>query len=334
MKSEAHTTDTVYFGIDVSKDKLVIARLMPDGTYELRVFDNNDQGIADLLAYVTAKGTVFVTVEATGSYSMKVSFACSTAGVPVAVINPKQGKGFINGVMLSTTKTDEKDACALALYGQVNRPAVYRLPDSKLMEIKQLRVLLKQLKKQAAMISNQLHALAYQVAPLGLARELHEQNLSRFREQIREVEEKLCTISEETFQKLYRLALSVKGIGPATAMALLVVTNGCQGFKNAKQLAKFIGICPTQYESGTSVRGRGSIAKTGEPNVRAMLYMGARSARMYNLACKELYERLRSRGKCHKVAMVAVCHKMLRQFFAVLTKEVPFDNEWCLKTKK
>ena len=334
MKNETHTANTVYYGIDVSKDKLFVAKLLPDGSYGVRVFANNEEGIKDILAYLKGTQPVFVTLEATGNYSMKVTFALCGAGVPVAPINPRQGKGFISGVMPGTTKTDEKDACVLALYGQVNKPPVYVMPDGKVLEIKQSGTLLKQLKKQMVMTSNQLHAQAFHASPSEYVKGVLTENLRRSGGQIKEVEEKLCSISEETFQKLYKLALTVNGIGPATAVALLVATNGCQGFANAKQLAKFIGICPTQHESGTSVRSRGSIAKTGEPNVRALLYMGARSAKRYNLACKDLYERLGAKGKCHKVAMVAVCHKMLKQFFAVMTKQEPFDNEWCMKTQK
>ena len=121
------------------------------------------------------------------------------------------------------------------------------------------------------------------------------------------------------------------GIGPTTAAALLTETGGLTGFKNAKQLAKFLGVCPTQNESGKSIRGRGGIAKTGTKEIRTLLYMCARSAKRYNLSCKDLYERLRRKGKCHKVAMTAVCHKLVKQFFAVVKNETPFDNEYQLK---
>ena len=120
----------------------------------------------------------------------------------------------------------------------------------------------------------------------------------------------------------------------AIAQALLIATNGLQDFENAKQLAKFVGVCATQCESGSSIKKRGGISKTGDPNLRALLYMGARSAKRFNQPCKELYERLRGRGKCHKVAMLAVCNKMLRQVFAVVKSGVEFDNEYHLKNEK
>jgi len=54
--------------------------------------------------------------------------------------------------------------------------------------------------------------------------------------------------------------------------------------------------------------------------------MAARSARKYNLACKAIYDRLRLKGKPHKVAMMAVVHKLTKQVFAVVKNETPFDN--------
>lgn len=334
MTNHAHLSTTNYFGIDVSKDTLVVAQLLASGEYKVQDYDNTEPDIEKLLSFLQSLENSFVTLEATGNYSMKVTFALSEAQIPVAMLNPKQSKGFIDGVMLSTTKTDPKDACALALYGKINQPCIYKIPEPKILEIKQLRTALRQLKKQIVMTSNQLHALQYHAKPADFVVGLLSQNLNHFKAQIKQIEEKLCQISEENFQRLYQLALTVKGIGPATAVALLMITNGCQGFENAKQLAKFLGVCPTQKESGSSIRFRGSMAKTGDPSVRALLYMGARSAKRYNLACKDLYERLRAKGKCHKVAMNAVCHKMVKQFFAVITKEIPFDNEWQLKTQK
>jgi len=61
--------------------------------------------------------------------------------------------------------------------------------------------------------------------------------------------------------------------------------------------------------------------------------MCTRSAIRHNLACKELYQRLRKNNKPHKVAAVAVMNKLLKQFFVCVKNEVMFDNEYHLKAK-
>ena len=323
-----------FIGIDVSKDTLVTAIPTEKEQWEVVNFDNNEGGIAALVQKVKELSAPQVVLEATGNYSMKVAFALCENQVPVSVLNPKQSKGFIEGVLLSTTKTDAKDACALALYGQFNKPKPYHLPSDKMLEITQLRVHLKQLKKQQAALVSQLHALEFHVRPLAYVRDSLQESLALCRRQIQDTEQRLVTVSEECFDDAYELATSVVGVGPAIAQALLIAANGFREFGNAKQLAKFVGVCATQCESGSSIKKRGSISKTGDPNLRALLYMGARSAKRYNQPCKELYERLRGRGKCHKVAMLAVCNKMLRQVFAVVRSGVPFDNEYHLKNEK
>jgi len=62
--------------------------------------------------------------------------------------------------------------------------------------------------------------------------------------------------------------------------------------------------------------------------------VGAWSAIKYNRACKALYDRLRKAGKSGYVALIAVCHKLIRQVFAVVKNGIPFDNEYEFANKK
>lgn len=321
----------LFIGIDVSKDHLVCAYQLENGDWKVFTFKNNEQGIELFIQSLEQPQQTHIILEATGTYSMKLTFALCEKGIKVSVLNPKQSKGFMTGVLLSTTKTDEQDACALALYGIVNKPKCFTLPDENIIKIRQLQNLVIQLKKQQRSIANQLHAIAFHPQPEDFVVNMLNENLERYEQQIKQTQEKISDFSEQTFQQAYELATSVVGIGPATAQAILLATNALNGFENSKQLAKFVGVCPTQHQSGTSVKGRGHIAKTGDPHIRAMLYMSARSAKRYNQPCKNLYERLRGKGKCHKVAMVAVCNKLLRQIFAVITTQKPFERDYHLK---
>ena len=133
------------------------------------------------------------------------------------------------------------------------------------------------------------------------------------------------------FNKKKKLASSVVGVGNKTAEAILLVTNGLDNFDNASKVAKFLGITPYSQESGTSVKVKGRITKKGSHEVRSLLFMCAVSAIKHNLACKELFDRMRKNGKPYKVAMVAVMHKLVRQVFSCVKKEVLFDNEYHLK---
>ena len=337
------TTHCQYFcGVDVSLETLVVAWLQEDGTYINKQYSNTEEGITQFIADIEAQGTAhltLVTLEATGTYSIKVVFRLTEALIPVALLNPKQSKGFISGVMLRTTKTDERDAQGLALYGKFNRPPIYQLPNAKVLQVKRLRNTLFTLKGFRTQLLNQLHADEYREVNCAYTTQVTQEMLEHTEEKIQGIEERLCTLTKTTFKKLYDLALSIKGVGKATATLLLIVTNGCEEFDNVKPLAKYLGICPTQNESGNpdsyqDIRMRGGISKTGSRQVRNALFMCALSAKRYNLACKDLYERLRRRGKSHKSAMMAVAHKLVKQFFAVIKSGVPFDNEYHLKQRQ
>lgn len=198
---------------------------------------------------------------------------------------------------------------------------------------KQILSSLSALKKQRQMLKNQLHALRFQAIVNTTVRQAFETTLQTVNEQIQLLEQELDSLSDEEHEQLMKKITSVVGIGPKTAQALLTSTGGLDHFEHDRQLAKFIGIVPASHDSGSSVRYRGPITKKGNSELRACLYMAARSARRFNLACKELYERLRSKGKCHRQAMVAVMNKLVRQVFAVIKYDRKFDNRYYLKYK-
>jgi len=110
---------------------------------------------------------------------------------------------------------------------------------------------------------------------------------------------------------------------------MIVATGGFTHFDNAKQLARFIGICPTYYQSGSSLNVRGGINRNGDSGLRSMLYVASWSAIRYNAACRELYHRLRSGGKPSKVALIAVANKLVRQAFAIATTDGIYIDGFC-----
>ena len=159
--------------------------------------------------------------------------------------------------------------------------------------------------------------------------------LSTLEEQIKPLQKRLYDASkDEKFNEKKKLAMSVTGIGAKTAEAILLVTNGLDDFSNASKLAKFIGITPYSHQSGSSVRQKGRITKFGNSELRSLLYMCTVSAIKYNIACKNIYDRMRKNGKPHKVAAVAVMHKLIKQVFACVKNETMFDNEYHLKSTK
>jgi transposase len=67
----------------------------------------------------------------------------------------------------------------------------------------------------------------------------------------------------------------------------------------------------------------------GNAYARKILYMATSSAIRFNKYCRELYERLVSKGKAKKLALVTVVHKLLRQTYGVLKSRKLFDENFC-----
>ncbi|MBK9458370.1 MAG: IS110 family transposase [Sphingobacteriales bacterium] len=125
---------------------------------------------------------------------------------------------------------------------------------------------------------------------------------------------------------------TIKCVKHTTARAVVAVTGGFANFKNAKEVAKFIGLCPTENRSGSSVRKGSKIPRQGVGQVKALLFNCARSAIRYNPQCKDLYTRLIAKGKNGK--WLLLCHhKLLRIIFGVAKSGEKYNPNY-IKPKK
>lgn len=314
------------FGIDVSKDTLDI---FDSSKSHFCQIPNTEKSI---LKWIEKAGPLngLCVFEPTGSYSNRLLHLLSGKGGSISLVNPVQSHGFTKAQGI-ISKNDKQAAMTLALMGQCLELPLFKKPDDTMYERKQLLMGVNALKKQRQMLKNQLHALSHQVlfapkveAALKETLEIVEQNLGQ-------LEEELNGLSDEEQEAQIKLITSVVGIGEKTANLILTATGGLQNFQHSRQLSKFIGVVPYSHDSGTSVKIKGSITKKGNSVLRASLYMAARSAKRFNLACKELYERLRAKGKPHKMAMVAIMNKLIKQVFGVFSSKKEFDNQFYLK---
>lgn len=227
-------------------------------------------------------------------------------------------------IMLSVIKSDEIDARLIALYGEKMQPSPYRMRSDSILILKQKRTVLRQLKKQLVATSNLKGSM--EVLPIydSKCKKTIEKTIAFLGKQIKYMEEELASLANDEFKKQMDLLTSIKGIGVTLAAALIVATGGFTYFDNAKQLTRYLGLSPTYQQSGTSVNFKGHINRNGDPILRSQLYVAALSSLRCNTECKACFDRLRSKGKPGKVAVVAVANKLVRQAFAVVTQDKPY----------
>jgi transposase len=235
-------------------------------------------------------------------------------------------------MMLSVTKTDIKDAKLIALYGQRMQPEVYELPKQILLALKHKRTLFRQLKKQHVALLNTQHA--YEKSPYvdKSTQKILQQCILNLEEQLKKLKQEMIGVVEKEYEHLLQKVTSVAGIGKQVGAALIEITNGFKDFSCAKKFSRFIGLCPTVYQSGKSLKIQGRIARSGDPDLRALLFMCSMTAIKYNQACKAFYLHLKQKGKASKLALVAVANKLLRQVFAVVKQDQDYVNGYISKT--
>lgn len=322
-----------YVGVDTSMEDLVCAYPMEQKGFEERRLKNDAQGIETFTGTLNAQ-TDHVIVEATGTYSMRLVWALCEAGIKVSVISPAQSSGFISNVLGDTIKNDSRDARNLSIYGQRNNPPIYTPQPEAVQKANQLQKLYSQLVVDKGAVSNRLHALSYHPFPDETVLSVQKEMLAFYEQKIEQVKSQMTNLDQEGFDQMVTLISSINGIGQVTATAIVVTTNGLATFTSDNQLAKFVGVNPTQQDSGKTVRGKGAIPKKGNRRLRALLYNCAKSAKRFNPKSKELYDRLRAKGKCHKVAMIAIVRQLIRYVFAVVKNNTEFDKNYQPATPK
>lgn len=319
-----------FIGIDIAKDTFVAAYPQVKG-YQTQTYTNDVKGVKKFIGSFSGADHHCV-LEATGNYAALLLYMLCGQNVAVSLVNPKQIKHFAR-MMMAVTKTDNVDARLIALYGDKMHPPVYKMPPEAIILIKQKKVILRQFKKQLTSLTNLRGSFA--VLPRTDKNSLKALNktIDFIEKQIADIEADIINIANDEFSKQIRSLTSVKGIGVTLATSLIISTGGFTQFENAKQLSRYLGICPTYQQSGTSINIKGTINRNGDSDLRSLLYIATWSAIRYNLACRECYQRLKAKGKPSKVALIAVANKLVRQAFAICKAETVYVDGYIAAPK-
>lgn len=289
-----------FVGIDVSSQQLDMAYHGQEAVYTVT---NDDQGIHDLVQRLQRGQVVLVVLEATGGYEAQVVAALAAAGLPVAVVNPRQVRDFAKATG-KLAKTDAIDAGVLAHFAQAVRPQPRPLSDQETRQLQQLLARRRQVVEMLTAERNRLHTCGKGV------RSRIEAHIDWLNQELKRLDEELQDRLRNSplWRQKDRLYRSVPGVGSVLSCTLLAELPEL-GKLNRKQIAALVGVAPLNRDSG-KLHGRRCIWG-GRAQVRAVLYMAALSATRFNPVIKAFYERLIAAGKVPKVAITACMRKLL-----------------------
>lgn len=317
------------FGIDVSKRKLDTA-LIHQGKLKSKVFENTPAGYRVMLRWLEDRGAVqsntHICLEATGPYSEPVALAATESGWQVSVVNPARIKGFAQSE-LARNKNDQVDAALLARFCAALQPETWMPPSPAWRELRGWVDRLEALKAMHQQESNRLeaHQINRETA-LITAVEKHKKWLAT---EISELQDKIHDHIDRhpDLKQDSALLHSIPGIGETTVAKILAYAGNIRRFTSAKALAAFAGLTPRQRISGSSVRGRTMLSRTGHADLRRALYMPGLVARRYNPTLKNFADRLAENGMAPKAVIGAVMRKLVHLIYGIVTSGKPFDQD-------
>jgi transposase len=310
---------TIYIGADIGKDFFDVAT-----TEQLKAkrFKNTPDGYQAFLQWLPEQ-PLHIAMEATGKYSLGLALMLYEKGIPVSVVNPARIKRYGQS-QLQRVKTDSEDAKLIAHFCMTQTPKLWQPERPVVAKLQEWYKFQELLIAQRVQIENQLQSSLSDEVQL-----FQRQQLVHLSKQLSEVERKIkkCLSSDAELTQQVELLSSIKGFGDTTAIRLVTLIKDINRFDKAKQLACFAGVTPRIRQSGTSVNSS-VISKTGNADLRKVLYMPSLAAIRFNPIIKAFSERLKANGVRGKKMIVAVMRKLIHLVFAILKSGKPFDPEY------
>ncbi len=326
----------VFLGADIACQTIALAALTERSVDTLASIANTPEGFAQLQQGLhhrypdLAAEHVHVCLEPTGGYEEAFCLWAHAQGWQVHLPNPKHVRDWAKGCG-QRAKTDRIDARLLVRYLVERRPPLWHPVEATVSELDSLLERKRDLEQMLQQEKNRQQLLARRPRIAGAVHANVGQVLSSLAQALEQIEQAIQAHLQQhaSLREQARQLRTVPGVGAKNVLPLLITLSRfaalTQGQGTAKSLTAYAGLDPTTLESGSSVRGPHGISRLGNRRLRQQLYMGALGGTRGNNGLRRFYERLVSRGKAKKAALVAAAHKILTWSWAVFRTQTDFD---------
>jgi len=246
----------------------------------------------------------------------------------------------IRAAAVRKQKTDRRDAAhLLQLLLEDRFPRIW-VPSLEERDVRQLLVQRHKQVQARTRIKNQLQALALGQgmqkkrklwSKAGRA-ELEKLELLPYAAQrrqrlltvLQQLEVEIAGLDRQVEEEVKRRPQAMKlrthpGVGPVTALAMVLTLGPAQRFADGRKLSSYLGLIPSEHSSG----GRqqlGRISKQGNPFLRFLLVEAGQTAARYDAELGRFYRRLAIR-KHRALAKVAVARKLGVRLYLMLRED-------------
>lgn len=315
-------------GADVSKLTLDVHCFGKSGCLTI---SNNAKGFTALLKWIKKEASediasVMIVMEYTGIYTYNLENFLHEQRIDYVkrpALDIKRSAGIKRG------KTDKADARMISKYGWQRKEELKPMkPLTPVqLDLQQLMGYRDKLVADKASYQSRIKELKEQMNNKLNARiiESTENIMQVLKDEIKQTEAtiKELMMKNEELKTNYELVKSVKGVGFATTVHMLITTENFTRF-DARKFACYSGIAPFKNESGTSIRGRTTTSHLANRKIKSLLTMAAISAIMHDPQLKAKYEEKVQEGKAKMVALNIIRFKLIERIFSVIKRQSPY----------
>ena len=317
----------LFIGIDVSKSWIDVTILHSSDVKktDYQQFDNNSKTFASMTKWILAsskveKDEILFCLEHTGVYSYSLCEYLSQNEYFTWVENPLQIKRSMG---VKRAKNDKIDSLEIAKYAYrfVDKAIDYKMPTKIIKDLQTLEALRKRLVKTKVLLEVSANELN-ECEMTDFIQDKTKDVVDQIKQKISEVEKKIKELIQqnEEVNNQYKLCLSVPGIGPQTAVMLIIFTRCFTSFENVRQLACYCGIAPFEQTSGSSIKTKPRVSNLANKKLKTLLNAGATSLLQHNKETKIFYERKKQEGKHHNSILNSIRYKILNHVMAVIKR--------------
>jgi len=126
----------------------------------------------------------------------------------------------------------------------------------------------------------------------------------------------------------FELIKSIPGVGPQTAIYLIIATKGFKAFTSSRKFACYAGVAPFEYSSGSSIKGRTKVNHMANKKMKSLLQMCALTAIKWDPQLKDYYNRKKKEGKNSMLVLNNIRFKIIGRVFSVINRQTPYVNTY------
>lgn len=328
--------ETIYFlGIDISKSKFDAALTLNGKDFHFDQVQNRSnevqQFFRQLKKQIGSLVNLVVCIEHTGIYSQPLLDVLVKLKIRVCVepaLRIKQSQGMTRG------KSDKVDSKRIAQYAFRNYHELkfWKPQRQSIQKLKGLLVLRERLVKAKTQLEVPLNECEEFIDPtIRKTLLVHcKKSIASLQFEIQALEKTISQLinQDQVLSQQKELATSVPGIGPITALNIIISTAEFTRINEPKKFACYSGVAPFEHTSGSSIRGKTRVSKMANMTVKKLLHLAAMTAIQHDDELRAYYLRKLESGKNKMSVLNAVRNKLITRIFACIKNNRIYEKKY------